>query len=228
MRHIRFSLRSTLVAAFALIAIPAAHAQDNGGSGFDLALPKMMLDGLGVPANQNNADDTVVGADPMVSAQAKMVFVEHVRANKGDAVARSIDDWFTQNPVRTVFARVGEPYGLSPQSYPDVMAAWMVSMWLTANNAPQLPSQTQVDGVRRQVRATIEQKGITGTTSERQLQAESMMYEVVSAIGARQEAEQAGDRTALESLAASTQSNLQQRGLNFQALALGDSGLQPR
>ncbi|HHI5373151.1 TPA: hypothetical protein ACPXG4_002177, partial [Streptococcus pneumoniae] len=169
MRHIRFRLRSTIVAAFTLIAVPLAYAQDNGGSGLDLALPKMMLEGLGVPDNQNSAGDNVVGADPMVSAQAKMAFVEQVRASKGDAVARSIDDWFTQNPIRVVFTRVGEPYGLRPESYPDVMAAWMLSMWLTANNAPQLPSQAQVDGVRKQVRATIEQNGITGTASERQL-----------------------------------------------------------
>lgn len=224
----RSNLRSVVFAASALLVASVAHAQSDGAS--PMALQQLMFDGVSRSAETQVAPelDTSVGADPQVSAQAKQAYLDKIRAAKGEAAARPIDDFFTQNPIRTVFTRVGEPYGLNPDSYRDVLAAWMLTMWLTANNAPQLPTQAQVDGVRRQTDDTLKLQGIPGTQAERQLQAESMMYEVVSAIAARQEAEQAGNRAALESLSASTHSNLQQRGLNFQALALDDNGLRPR
>ena len=228
MPRTKSNLRRVVFAVSAVLAASVAHAQsDDTGAN---ALQQLMFDGISGSgeAQVEPQSDTSVGADPQVSAQAKQAYIDKIRAAKGDAAAGPIDAFFTQNPIRTVFTRVGEPYGLNPDSYRDVLAAWMLTMWLTANNAPQLPTQAQVDGVRRQTDDTLKLQGIPGTAADRQLAAESMMYEVVSAIAARQKAEQAGNRAALESLSASTQGNLQQRGLNFQALALDDNGLRPR
>lgn len=231
----QFKSRIHLVAltAFTLMALPAALAQTGGGGA--VGLPEMMFEGVGgiSPGAADNRSkvqppDIDVGENPDVSAQAKAAFLDQIRTAKGDAAARPVEDWFAQNPIRTVFTRVGEPYGLIPDSYRDVLAAWMLTMWLTSNNAPALPTQAQVDGVRRQALATVEKQGNSGTAAEHQLQAESMMYEVVTAIGARQDHEQKADRAALEELANSTRTNLRQRGLDFTSLALDDNGFHPR
>lgn len=166
-----------------------------------------------------------VGNDPEISAQVWTEFINGVQARSGGRVADEIQALFRRKDVRTTFNETAGPFGLRADDYGDVLAGYLVALWMTANQAP-VPSVVQVQSVNGQVHGHLARTGVNATSRQLQMQAEQMMYEVVATIYARQEAERTGNRRALEDMAETAQRNFLARGLDLQAMVLREgSGL---
>ncbi|HEY0179232.1 MAG TPA: hypothetical protein VGC30_06325 [Dokdonella sp.] len=169
--------------------------------------------------------DLRVGRDPRVSAQVWKGFIDGIRERSGADVADRVSATFRRKDVRSAFDEAARPYGLRSDDYGDVFAGYLVTLWMTANQAP-LPGVREVRSVDGQVHGYLACSGVPADPRQRQLQAEQMMYEVVATIYARQEAERSGNRRALADMAANAQRNFLAHGLNLQAMTLREgSGL---
>lgn len=160
-----------------------------------------------------------IGHDPGVSAAAWKDFIDGVRVRSGAGVAEEIRNVFRYKDVRTVFNEVAGPFGLHSDDYGDVLAGYLVALWMVANQAP-VPGVVQVQAVNGQVHGQLARKAPVGDVRQRQMQAEQMMYEVVATIHARQTAERSGNRQALEDMAEVAQRSFLARGLDLQGMVL--------
>lgn len=166
-----------------------------------------------------------VGNDPGISAQVWAEFIDGVHARSGKRVSDEIQALFRRKDVRTTFNETAGPFGLRADDYGDVLAGYLVALWMTANQAP-IPSVAQVQSVNGQVHGQLARTGVNATSRQLQMQAEQMMYEVVATIYARQQAERTGNRRVLEDMAGNAQKNFLARGLDLQAMILKEgSGL---
>jgi hypothetical protein len=112
---------------------------------------------------------------------------------------------------------------LHSDDFADVMAAYLVVMWMSANERTALPPVSNVQAVRAQMR----QLYATGSAQppadsrHRQLVAEALMYETCLAIGTRE----SGNAQAIRNLADTSQRKLARSGFDMRHLALTDAGL---
>lgn len=160
-----------------------------------------------------------IGRDPGVSAAAWKDFIDGVHARSGSGVADEIRSIFRYKDVRTIFNDVAGPFGLHADDYGDVLAGYLVALWMVANQAP-IPDVVQVQAVNGQVHGQLARKAPIADARQRQMQAEQMMYEVVATIHARQMAERSGNLQALADMAAVAQRSFLARGLDLQGMVL--------
>jgi hypothetical protein len=165
--------------------------------------------------------------DPAVSAQVRAAFLDNIRAHNSPQAAASIAATFQRKPVRAAYLEAASPYGITDLDLRDVTAAYLTIAWMTANKAP-LPTRGQVQGLRRQVAEDLAKGSVASDARARQITAEQMMYQIVSTIYARQEAEKAGDGAALQRMADQTSAAFHAQKLNLRAVALTDRGFSPR
>lgn len=168
--------------------------------------------------------DFAIADDPEVSAAVKRQYLDGVRARSGERVAANIERAFDYKDVRTAFAESATPYGLRTDDYADVFAAYLVVMWMTANQV-DAPAASDVRAVSDQTHGIFAPSARQWTSRQRQMQAEGMMYEIVSALYARQSAQRVGDTATLQKMAAAAQRNFLKNGLNLQAMMIDGSGL---
>lgn len=162
--------------------------------------------------------DLSVGHSRDVSAEVRQTFLAGVVRNNGQAIA---DDFDRQiGDVQSTFARAVAGYGLRANDFSDVMTAYMLMMWMAANQHMALPRIAQVNGVRAQLRPRL--AGKIADARQRQHVAEMMMYQACILIAAREQAEQG--RPQLLRAAASAIERSQ--GDQLRRLALTDQGLQ--
>lgn len=168
--------------------------------------------------------DFFVRFDPAVSVEARRDFLDSVRRRNSERVVNAIAAEFDRKDVRRAFRDEAGPYGLRGDDYGDVFAAYMVTMWLVANQAP-LPDVGAVRAVNEQAHEVLAYNGLQGSRRERQLAAEGMMYELVSAIYARQEAERVGDTATLDRMARLARAKFMKSGMDLQAMVISDAGM---
>lgn len=168
--------------------------------------------------------DFSVGHDPAVSSEARRTFLNSIRRTNSERVVGAIAAEFDRKDVRSAFRDEAGPYGLRVDDYGDVFTAYMVTMWLIANQAP-LPDVASVRAVNEQSHAVLASGGLQGSRRERQLTAEGMMYELISAIYARQEAERVGDGATLDRMAGLARKKFLRSGMDLQAMVISDIGL---
>lgn len=168
-----------------------------------------------------------IANDPAVAEQAKRQFVERIRARSGDRVANTIAESFDRKNIRSSFAEQAGPFGLRADNYVDVFSAYLVVMWMTANQAAR-PTTGQVAGVRAQVEGMLARSGVKGSSRDRQLAAEAMMYELVLSLYSRRAADSTGDKAVLQKMANLTQQSFLKGGFNLQATVLADRGFSRR
>lgn len=176
-----------------------------------------------VSTSRDSSDDLYVGRDQGISAKARQMFLADVTRTNGQDVANELDRQF--GDVQSTFARAVSPYGLRADNFADVMTAYTVMMWLTANRQVQLPGPAQVGAVRSQLRATL--AGTLGDASQRQLIAESMMYQACVLIAARDKAEQ-GKPQMMDAASAAMDGGAGVDANQLRQLALTDQGLVKR
>lgn len=171
--------------------------------------------------------DFSIGRDPSVSREARRAFIESIRRANGGRVADLIDASFDQKSVYAGFREIAGPYGLRADDYGDVFAAYMVTMWMVANQAPPPPDDL-VRSVNDQAHWVLGRGSLQGSRRERQRVAETMMYELVSAIYGRQEAERVGDVETLDRMATLARRKFLRSGLDLTATTLGSDGMVSR
>lgn len=171
-----------------------------------------------------DAVDFSIGNDPAVSSEARRTFLDSIRRTNSERVVNAIAAEFNRKDVRSAFRDEAGPYGLRGDDYGDVFTAYMITMWLIANQAP-LPDVASVRAVNEQSHAVLAHNGLRGGRRERQLTAEGMMYELVSAIYARQEAERVGDGATLDRMAMLARKKFLRSGMDLQAMVISDAGL---
>ncbi|HEY4273941.1 MAG TPA: hypothetical protein VGM68_00535 [Rhizomicrobium sp.] len=181
------------------------------------------------PAGSESAAiaDFTVPSNPAVSAQVKAAFLDAIRAHNSPEVTAGIADIFQRKPVRAAYLEAASPYDITDRDLRDVVAAYLTVAWMTANKAP-LPTREQVQGLRHQVADDLAKVFAAADARTRQTIAEQMMYQIVSTIYARQDAEKAGDSQTLQRMADQTSTAFRTQKLDLRAIALTDQGFSPR
>lgn len=165
-----------------------------------------------------------VGADLRASVDAKRDFIASIRRTSGDRVADLIAADFDRRDVRAAFREIAGPYGLRSDDYGDVFTAYVIVMWMVANQAPA-PTFDVVQAVNAQSHDVLARDGLREGRIERQLAAEGMMYELVAATYGRQEAERVGDVGTLNRMATLARRKFLRSNMDLTDMALGRDGM---
>lgn len=191
---------------------PSRALPPRAGAGYATAPP---------PVAASSAPVLLIGHDPGVSKEMRGEVYSNIANAAGADTARKIDQ--TLGDIQGTFARAVSPYGLHNDDFADVMAAYLVVMWMSANERTALPPVSNVQAVRAQ----MHQLYATGSAQppadshHRQLVAEALMYETCLAIGTRE----SGNPQAIRNLADTSQRKLARSGFDMRHLALTDAGL---
>lgn len=179
------------------------------------------------PTSRSASHDPVdfsVSYERPVSDDVRQRFISAIRKANGDRIASLIDASFSSRSVRDSFRDLASPYGLHADDYGDVFTAYLVTLWMVANQVAA-PSASAVRAVNAQTHATLAHSGLEGSQRERQMTAERMMYELVSATYGSDEARRVGDVATLARMATLARAKFFDSGLDLQAMAIGDGGM---
>jgi hypothetical protein len=172
--------------------------------------------------------DFSVDYDKRVSKAVLDSYIDSIARDVGSQAAQGLGRYYGQNDVHQLFAKAISPYGLRGDDLSDVTTAYIVVMWMTANDQA-LPSNAHVQGVRDQVRDLLLTGGRVPTRNEeRQRAAEALIYETVTLIRVREEAQKQGNRAYLAQLADSAQASMQKQKFDLRGLELTEYGLVQR
>lgn len=163
--------------------------------------------------------------DPAVSAQARQGYVTAVTRAQGTRAGQILDAYYRSHSVHALMQKAMSPYRLKVDDVGDVLTAYVVVMWMTANDAP-LPSEAQVRGLRRQMREMLIDHGrLPARATERQRVAESLMYQTVTMIRLRETAQAQRNHAYLTQLSDAAQDSLSRQRFDLRALRLSADGL---
>ena len=173
-------------------------------------------------------DDFRVAFAPSVSSAVKQEYIASIERSTNARAAGELDAFYSRNPVRSQFEIAIRPYGLRSDDLADVAAAHLVVMWMTANDA-RLPDAAQVRGVQAQVQRQMASSGTTSPRAdERQRIAEALMYQTVTLIKVREQAQAESAAVHLRELADSAQAMMARQDVDLRAMQLTEDGLVPR
>lgn len=172
------------------------------------------------------ADDgrLAVKFDPDVSRAVREEYIAAIERTSGAKAARGLDDYYEANDVHALLRKAVAPYGLRVDDLGDVTTAWLVVMWMTANQAP-LPAVEAVQGVREQTRAAMIDGRRVPAKAEKQRMLEALAYQTVTLIRVRESAQEGGNEDFLAQLSDSAQATMQRQDLDLRAMALTEDGL---
>ena len=163
--------------------------------------------------------------DPQVSREVRADYIAEVERNSGAKAARGLDDYYEANDVHALLRTAVAPYGLRTDDLGDVTTAWLVVMWMTANQAA-LPSVDVVRGVRAQTRAALLEGGrVPAGAKERQRTLETLAYQTVTLIRVRESAQASGNQAYLAELSDSAQASMRRQDFDLRAMALTRTGM---
>ncbi|HNR90898.1 MAG TPA: hypothetical protein PKO41_00600 [Dokdonella sp.] len=173
-------------------------------------------------------DDFRVSFAPEVSSAVRHDYIAAIARSTNPRVASELDNFYARNPVRSQFEIAIRPYGLRSDDLADIAAAHLVVMWMTANDAA-LPDVRQVRGVQAQVQRQMASSGAaTPHADQRQRIAEALMYQTVTLIKVREQAQAERAVAQLASLADSAQATMARQDVDLRGMVLTDEGLVPR
>lgn len=239
---------SFLASAALVLLVPVAQAQtiDGGayitpltdnvqpliqGNLFSSAYLERMKRDSNNPARRANllakaeAGELVVEFDPIVSREVRDEYIAAIERSSGAKAARGLDQYYDSHDVHAMLRKAVAPYGLRGDDLGDVTTAWLVVMWMTANDAP-LPTTAVVKGVRDQTRYALLARGnLPESAAERQRTLETLAYQTVTLIRVRESAQASGNQAFLDDLADSAQASMHAQQLDLRAMALTEDGL---
>lgn len=173
-------------------------------------------------------DDFRVAFAPAVSSAVKQEYIASIERSTNARAADELDAFYSRNPVRSQFDIAIRPYGLRSDDLADVAAAHLVVMWMTANDA-RLPDALQVRGVQAQVQRQMASSGASSPRADdRQRIAEALMYQTVTLIKVREQAQAESSTAYLRELADSAQAMMARQDVDLRAMQLTEDGLVPR
>jgi hypothetical protein len=187
-----------------------AHANDSSG---DIA---------------SSSADFHVRFDPRISREVKDDYMDSIARANGAKAAQGLGSYYDRSNVHDLFQTAVAPYGLRGDDLADVTTAYVVVMWMTANQTG-LPSAREVQGVREQMREVMfDGHSIPQHADERQRAAESLIYQTVTLIKVREEAQAQRNDRFLAHLADSAQASMARRQFDLRRLALTEAGMVQR
>ncbi len=234
-----------------LLTAPVAHAQMIAGDAYVFPLSdnvepllngslfsESYLDGKASDRRSNQDASSErgrrsprTGADlslrfaPSVSRLVRANYIAAIGRANGERAALGLGAYYAANDVRELPGRAVRPYGLSTDDLADITTAYLVVMWMTANQAP-LPGVPEVRGVQQQVRQLLLDGGrVPARMRDRQRTAEGLMYQTVTLIRVREEAETAGNAEFLARLADSAQKLMARQAFDLRGLVLSPHGM---
>lgn len=175
-------------------------------------------------ATDEALDEFRLRFDPQVSEEARMDYLRTIRQTYGDRIASAFEAEYERKGVRRAFDEIVGPYGLHGDDYGDVFAGYVLAMWMIANQTAP-PDPRSARAVAEQARWVLGQDGLQRSWRDRQYAAESMMYETVSAIYGRQEAERVGDVETLDRMSALARRKFLRSNMDLTDMVLSDEGL---
>lgn len=166
-----------------------------------------------------------ISSDADVSALVHREFYDNLARTGGAAQAQQVDEKLGN--IRETFSRMLRPYGLRADDFGDVEAAHLVVMWMAVNQQTRLPTASQVQAVRRQMRTVFaSQAGAISGAGQRQSVAEYIMYETCMAVLVRTTVE--AHPELLKAVADAANEKMLAQGIPLRSLALTDDGLVTR
>lgn len=176
-------------------------------------------------ADPSSDAEFAVHFDPRVSREVREDYIAEVERLSGAKAARGLDDYYTANDVHALLRTAVAPYGLRTDDLGDVTTAWLVVMWMTANQA-SLPALDVVRGVRTQTRAALLDAGrVPAGAEERQRVLETLAYQTVTLISVRESTQASGNQAYLAELADSAQASMRRQDFDLRAMALTRTGM---
>lgn len=163
-----------------------------------------------------------VAHDAEISREVREEFIKHMTNTNGKSEAEKADNFF--GDIQTTFGKMIAPYGLHQDNYADVMAAYMVVMWMSVNKETRLPSSGQMQAVKNQVLKMWPNLDSKLDDKQRQIVAEKFMYQTCAAVVMRQNAVKGSNMQLLTQLSEQTSKNLLSQGINLNGLALTNNG----
>jgi hypothetical protein len=125
--------------------------------------------------------------------------------------------------VEKLFGDTVRPFGLKSGDSIDSTTAYLVSMWVIANQAPN-PTPRQVAGARQQIGQMLADNGkLNGTAADKQRMSQRMMYETILGLVAFND-----PKIDKAQLAEATSRNLKRGGLDLKRLSLTNAGFATR
>lgn len=177
--------------------------------------------GQGIP-------DLSVRFDRAVSNAVRDEYLASIARASGDRAAQGLRGYYASNDVRALLGSAVRPYGFGTDDLADVTTAYLLVMWMTANDAA-LPTVAEARGVQAQIHdAFASGAAIPPPANARQRAAESMMYQTVTLIRVREEAQKQRNTAYLVQLADSAQASMARQSFDLRALELTPAGLVPR
>lgn len=196
-----------------------------------ISQPQRLPDRNPSPPNVRNAPPPTwnysVAADREVSALARDEYFRRLRPQMSASAAKNMEAVYARKPLRQAFLEIARPLGLSDRDLRDVMAAYLVTGWMVANEAPP-PSASQIRGVRKQVDGIFSGMAPVTDAGQRQIIGEVIMYGIVGQSYARNEIVATGNTDDLAQFTRKMAGRYKQDGYDFQNLTLGNDGFRKR
>lgn len=175
-----------------------------------------------------NFVDFHIDFNGQVSDRVRSDYIESLARANGDQAANNLGDYYARTSVHQLFAKAVAPYGLRGDDFADITTAYLVVMWMAANDAA-LPSASDVQGVRSQIREILSfEDSVPARADERQKAAESLIYQTVTLIKVREEAQAQNNEAFLSHLADSAQASMAKQKFDLRGLAMTRDGLVQR
>jgi len=164
-----------------------------------------------------------INHDPQISKALRDQYISNISKTKGKDIAAKTDSFF--GDIQTTFGKMITPFGLHQDNYADMLATYLIVMWMSVNKQTQLPSVTQVQAVRNQCLCAWTSGKINPLNDkQRQIVAETLMYQACSAVSIRQKAVSTSDSKLLDQLSVQTSALLSREGIILSNLALTNNG----
>ncbi len=159
-----------------------------------------------------------------VSKRVRQRFLNNIRQVNPKAVG-PLTTLFQRQSALSIFGKTVSPYGLQPNNLGDISSAYMVLMWMVANQS-NIPQKDQISAVQQTMRPLIAKQFGRLNNAQRQETGEAMVYEILMALSAWDSTK--GNVQRRQQLSDQAHRNLLKRGLDFRSLTLTSSGFQTR
>ncbi len=170
------------------------------------------------PVSRSKRVDSHIANDTAASARIRQQFLSRFSPR----VARGLNAAFTPD-IRTRFSGMMGSFAGKPDDLIDVTAAYLATMWMTANGRTTMPD-TYWRGLKAQVEGTLsDTTGPLRSATERQAVAETMMYQSVTTIVLNGYARDHGGNA--REIADAIDRNLKGSGFALRTMTMSSAGL---
>ncbi|ELS05291.1 hypothetical protein Xen7305DRAFT_00050340 [Xenococcus sp. PCC 7305] len=161
---------------------------------------------------------------PEISAKLRKRFWNTIKQNNPQS-AEEIDTTLRHQDVIGTFKIDMAPYELRADNVGDTVTAYWLTMWLVANQA-STPSKNLVKAVQNQVSKIVLQNELISNKNDAQKQvvAETLIYETMLALGMHHRALQSGNPLQLQELSDAAYTNMLKQNIDLRSLDLTPQG----